>query len=80
MAPYSHSTDLPVLLPLLAKIAGAESMVAQEWGVLGVLACVVVPAGFLLWANLAATNGRLSVASTAVAAGVAVAYLRSPFG
>lgn len=79
VAPYSHSNDLLVLLPLLALVVGADFMAVREWDVLGMLACVVVLPEFFLLVNPAETIGRLSVASLAVAALVAVAYRRSPW-
>lgn len=79
VAPYSHSNDLLVLLPLLALVVGADFGAAREWDVLGVLASMVVLPEFFLLVNPAQTIGRLSVASLAVAALVVVAYLRSPW-
>ncbi len=79
VAPYSHSNDLLVLLPLLALVVGPDFRAVREWEVLGTLACMVVLPEFFLLVNPAEAIGRLSVASLAVAVLVAVAYRRSPW-
>lgn len=79
VAPYSHSNDLLVLLPLLALVVGVDFKAAGEWEVLGVLAAIVLLPELFLLSSPAQVIGRLSVASLAVAALVAVAYMRSPW-
>lgn len=79
VAPYSHSNDLLVLIPLLALVVGVDFEAAREWDVLGVLASMVVLPEFFLLLNPAQAIGQLSVASLAVAALVVVAYQRSPW-
>ncbi len=79
VAPYSHSNDLLVLLPLLALVVGLDFEAARESDVLGVLACMVVLPELFLFLNPAQVIGRLSVASLAVAALVVVAHRRSPW-
>jgi hypothetical protein len=79
VAPYSHSNDLLVLLPLLTLVVGKDFRAAGGWEVLGVLAAMAVLPEVFLFSNPAQVIGRLSVASLAVAALVVVAYLRSPW-
>jgi hypothetical protein len=79
VAPYSHSNDLLVLLPLLTLVVGVDFKDAGDWEVLGVLAAMALLPELFLFSNPAQVIGRLSVASLAVAALVGVAYLRSPW-
>ena len=79
VAPYSHSNDLLVLLPLLAVVVRADFRGAARWDVLGMLAAMVVLPELFLLLDPSHPIGRLSTAGLAVAALVAVAYRTSPW-